>query len=173
MPDTTNMPPLSSNPLSQMQCCSAAGVELLHSSSAAKQSQPVAFRKGDVQTVVGTVLCKQPCSAVPVASLAVMWQRSRYRHTKAEPPRRYLLRKCIACNMHRSNAAHALCAAIDVGSALNLAGSTLACWPTEEAETCCAAAEMQTWSQGAAAARRSKSLIQIRSRQPHSLQVCL
>ena len=55
----------------------SGGVELLHCSSAVSESQPVLFRKGDVQTVVGTILCKQPTSAVSPATLAVTWQRSR------------------------------------------------------------------------------------------------
>ena len=107
---------------------------MLHSSSAASQGQPLAFRKGDVQTVVGTVLCKQPCSAVPVATLAVTWQRSRCIHTKAvlqiDP-----FCKCITCGMHCSNDACILCAANDLGSDVALAGRSLTCWLPEEAET--------------------------------------
>ena len=75
---------------------------MLHCSSAAHEGLPVVFRRGDVQTVVGAVLCKQPCSPVPVATLVVTWQRSRYGHTKIEHPGRSS-RKCITCNMHSSN----------------------------------------------------------------------
>lgn len=60
-----------------MQGATCVGVELLHCSSAVSESQPVLFRKGEVQTVVGTVLCKQPSSAVSPATLSVTWQRSR------------------------------------------------------------------------------------------------
>lgn len=55
----------------------SGGAELLHCSSAVSESQPVLFRKGDVQTVLGTVLCKQPSSAMSPATLSVTWQRSR------------------------------------------------------------------------------------------------
>ena len=50
---------------------------MLHCSSAVDEAQPVLFRTGDVRTVVGTILCRQPRGAVSPATMSVTWQRCR------------------------------------------------------------------------------------------------
>ena len=76
--------------------------------------------------MVGTVLCKHPCSPVPVATLAVTWQRSRYSRElsiQRIPSESASLAACTAAMMC------VLCADNGIGSDMNLTGSTLACWP--------------------------------------------
>lgn len=74
----------------------SAGVELLHSTSAVSDSQPLLFRKGDVYTLVGTVMCKCASSDVSPATLSVTWQRSRWvsAHFTCECSRKASLKIC-------------------------------------------------------------------------------